>query len=432
MEKRNRYKRIIITIVILLIFVSIFGLSYALNTKKETEYIESIILTDEVLNINYLNGKEYDIKEFNKDDTFSKKVSVTNISNDDVYITISLMDVEKNSDDLSLIVVDKEGKTVYDNKITNIDTEVIKTIPLPAKTTISYTFMVKNNGETTYFSADLLAYKEVIATEKNNFKETLLKNNIVKTATTTPGTNESTTKEGLIKTKDDQGDAYYFRGAIDNNYVKFANQMWRIVRINGNGSVRLVLNDILSETVAYNSDTEETDNYTDKLLFNNSTIKEKLDAWLTTLGENSKYITNSVFCEDINILTEEGNIKYLNTYNRIFQDENPTLMCLGNKIETTIGLLTADEVTLAGAYKKNSNTSYFLYNDAITDSWWTLSGSQILESNNVVDAISVNKDGSLNYEKKISTTMGIRPVISFDVNTTVIGSGTQDDPYIIQ
>ncbi len=46
--------------------------------------------------------------------------------------------------------------------------------------------------------------------------------------------------KGLYKTVDDYGDTYYYRGKVDNNYVSFAGFIWRIVRINGDGSIRLI------------------------------------------------------------------------------------------------------------------------------------------------------------------------------------------------
>lgn len=58
--------------------------------------------------------------------------------------------------------------------------------------------------------------------------------------TTTIGTAAST-DEGLIKTTDDYGTAYYYRGAVENNYVRFAGMCWRIVRTTGNNDVKLVL-----------------------------------------------------------------------------------------------------------------------------------------------------------------------------------------------
>lgn len=58
--------------------------------------------------------------------------------------------------------------------------------------------------------------------------------------TTSIGT-AATTNEGLIKTTDDYGTAYYYRGAVENNYVRFAGMCWRIVRTTGSNDVKLVL-----------------------------------------------------------------------------------------------------------------------------------------------------------------------------------------------
>ena len=50
----------------------------------------------------------------------------------------------------------------------------------------------------------------------------------------------ATTDEGLFMTEDDEGESYYYRGAVKNNYVSFAGFTWRIIRRNGDGSVRLI------------------------------------------------------------------------------------------------------------------------------------------------------------------------------------------------
>ena len=42
---------------------------------------------------------------------------------------------------------------------------------------------------------------------------------------------------------DDYGTSYYYRGNVVDNYIKFAGLIWRIVRINGDGSIRILLND---------------------------------------------------------------------------------------------------------------------------------------------------------------------------------------------
>ena len=66
--------------------------------------------------------------------------------------------------------------------------------------------------------------------------------NTVGTPATTPGSGASTSTEAVLaSTEDDYGTSYYFRGAVTNNFVEYANMCWRIVRITGNGAIKLVL-----------------------------------------------------------------------------------------------------------------------------------------------------------------------------------------------
>ena len=68
------------------------------------------------------------------------------------------------------------------------------------------------------------------------------RDNTVVTPATTPGSGASTSTEAVLaSTEDDYGTSYYFRGAVTNNFVEYANMCWRIVRITGNGSIKLVL-----------------------------------------------------------------------------------------------------------------------------------------------------------------------------------------------
>lgn len=48
------------------------------------------------------------------------------------------------------------------------------------------------------------------------------------------------TKSGLYKDEDDLGTSYYYRGVVNNNWVEFGGFYWRIIRINGDGSIRLI------------------------------------------------------------------------------------------------------------------------------------------------------------------------------------------------
>ena len=49
-----------------------------------------------------------------------------------------------------------------------------------------------------------------------------------------------TETDGLYMTEDDEGESYYYRGAVKNNYVSFAGFIWRIIRRNGDGSIRMI------------------------------------------------------------------------------------------------------------------------------------------------------------------------------------------------
>ena len=59
----------------------------------------------------------------------------------------------------------------------------------------------------------------------------------------------------LATTQDDYGTSYYYRGAVEDNYVNFAGMCWKIVRIEGDGSIKLILED--KNTTC--NDTEDTD-----------------------------------------------------------------------------------------------------------------------------------------------------------------------------
>lgn len=79
-----------------------------------------------------------------------------------------------------------------------------------------------------------------ITSDNKTIYSAVIKQGTKDNPTTSIGT-AATTNEGLIKTTDDYGTAYYYRGAVENNYVRFAGMCWRIVRTTGNNDVKLVL-----------------------------------------------------------------------------------------------------------------------------------------------------------------------------------------------
>ena len=69
---------------------------------------------------------------------------------------------------------------------------------------------------------------------------------------------------GLYKTEDDYGDVYYYRGDVQNNNVYFGGFYWKIIRTNGDGSLRLIYNGKIANARGYasviNSDGYEYNN----------------------------------------------------------------------------------------------------------------------------------------------------------------------------
>ena len=58
---------------------------------------------------------------------------------------------------------------------------------------------------------------------------------------------------GLYKTEDDYGDVYYYRGDVQNNNVYFGGFYWKIIRTNGDGSLRLIYNGDIKNATSNNT-----------------------------------------------------------------------------------------------------------------------------------------------------------------------------------
>ncbi len=49
-----------------------------------------------------------------------------------------------------------------------------------------------------------------------------------------------TSTVGMYADNDDDGKTYYYRGSVSGNYVKFGGYYWRVIRVNGDGTVRMI------------------------------------------------------------------------------------------------------------------------------------------------------------------------------------------------
>ena len=427
---RRRYKLTLIVISFLLVgLVSVF-FSYS-NYLDDNLNNKTLVLSNEYLSLNYLNGNLYDIPDFLNGDKIIKKVSVTNLTDNIVGFTLAIMDINIASKNIKIQVYDEDDNIVYDEYLLGTDTELVKTKEISGKKTLNYTIVITNEGEDTFFGADLLVYNEYSLEVANSFKETILRDNQFGELVSPIGT-VSTTNEGLLVSEDELGQTYYFRGSVDNNYVKMNNLMFRIVRINGDGSVRLVLDNTLEDNSYYLRRINKTNEYLNNMIFDNSDIKKVLDEWYNTnLLSVDNYIASSNFCYDNAFYLQNESEYFTNSYDRIYVSNAASLNCQEGIYVGKVGLLSIDEVIYAGASKDDTNNSYYLYNPSILNNWWTMSSSKVNAQSNNVNNYLITSGGGIDLEGKLNSSYGIRPVISLNKSVKVSGMGTLENPYEI-
>ena len=303
--------------------------------------------------------------------------------------------------------------------------------------------------------------------------------------------NKNTTEALLASTEDDYGTSYYFRGAVKNNYVQFANKCWRIVRINGDGSVKLVLhndntsnasspcassNNSTTAAFARYSGSSYTSvfnsNYNDNAYIgfmygatgasdyasthantNKSDILKNLETWYTNnLTSYESKLADTIWCNDKS--TVSGGLGYgtnatnYGAYNRLASTKQPTLKCPndnnGGKLSKftvddtkngngnltyKIGLLTADEIAFAGSIAYTYNRSTYLQENTGTTWWWSLSPGYFGGSDAFVWYVY---SGVLYNYSGVNGSNGLRPVISLISSTNVTGDGTSENPYVVE
>ena len=298
--------------------------------------------------------------------------------------------------------------------------------------------------------------------------------------------------KGMYKKNDDLGTSYYYRGAVDNNWVKFGKEgtkdiYWRIIRINGDGSIRMIYSGTTAPTestkvVMTGTGTQITVDNTNTFKFNSShnnpsyvgymftegqqhgngtpsTIKTAIDNWYKTTTLETDATTkelvsqDQIFCNDRSATTSDsgtpGEISgsmststtyYYGAYARLVKNKKPKLTCTtasdkftvntsnGNGALTyPVGLITADEVAMAGGKFGTGNSTYYLYTNQY---YWSGSPVNFGGGNAFAFEFSVYSSGLLSsYD--VSYTIGARPVISLSSKAKLSGSGTYNDVYTL-
>lgn len=530
----NRKKKIIYITGIFVILVAIIGFTYAyIGTRiLGNSNSKNMSFTSKKVSVTY---KE--ISNTSSGETISpgyqylKIFTATNTGNVEVKYHIYLDEVENDFirvQDITYTLYRKSGNnTITSSNLSSAEViasgtfpiinQYIKTDEVLTKPNDVYTYALKINYNTSTESQDsdsghVFGFKVQLHTNKDEtYGENTLAYNVIKNAIGVTDTQEkagtakyrptpttalvtaisSSTEADLSQTIDDYGKTFYFRGNVKNNYVNFANKCWRIVRILGDGSVKLVLED--------KDVTCDSSSYTGNFVigYGNFGYTEYARGSLTAsdgvTNPSTKYIKNYLNGNDSSMAKAfstfqntftSTQISKLKSGNWCFSDKayidsttNPTelstqevldyivkntgtgfdydsqarivgktktatLKCNGTILEEFsdntvmyVAALTADEIVYAGAKVSSSNKNYWLINKYHASSkfyFWTLSPNMYY--NNKDYAYRVHYYGFLDPDLSVSGTSGrFRPSIQLVSGITVSkGIGTSTSPYVIE
>ena len=273
--------------------------------------------------------------------------------------------------------------------------------------------------------------------EATSLKNEIMKNTVVTAnPTLTTSSNNTSDASGLYaSTATNTGEpTYYFRGNVENNYVSFAGQTWRIVRVNEDGTIRIIMQDGINNN-AYIKFNSNYNNYT-YMYYTNSEAKTQLENWYqTNIGSKSDLAKNVVsdnyYCEQAKVkrasyfTSENANMTTYTSY-------IPNFKCTtdGNNkglVNASVGLITYDEVVYAGGYYGQDNSNYYLYN---LSNWWTMSPVGFVSGSSGVWGVSgygYITDGN------VSNSYFLRPVLNLTADTQISdGDGTKENPFVVE
>ena len=295
---------------------------------------------------------------------------------------------------------------------------------------------------------------------------------------------------GLYTMEDDYGTSYYYRGSVTNNYVLFGGYYWRIIRLNGDGSIRLLYAGETPDAEGNNLNMKLTDSslgYTNRTTspFNNqrnnpgyvgymygstlnssyeetnanendSDIKKYLDSWYKQNIEAkglSEYIADAGFCNDRSLSTRANNgdgvqttdkTTFYSGYTRYYETHSPILTCpnpandlfttstsnTGNKELTyPIGLITVDELMLGGLTDGYLNRLSYTYSSS---SYWTMSPRYFYVTFAAAYGFAAYSVGFA-HSGWVTSSNGVRGVINLKPDVQISGGiGTANDPFVVQ
>ena len=272
---KEKNKLILVIILILISLIALVGSSYALLTKS----FKSKKLSMEVgtLKIDFAEGNAINmVNAAPMTDSDGLKstpytFTITNSGTIDAYYTVSNEEELANTMDTSYLHMKLTGSDGYDSGIKTVKELGTETYKLVDETLLAtgksvtyelrmwisqdagndiqnkiYKSKIVVNGtsnktlDTYCLDNGFTKLSDCMLVMNNHEQTTDIAKTNIKAKVTPDFSKTATTDEGLFMAEDDEGESYYYRGAVKNNYVSFAGFIWRIIRRNGDGSIRMI------------------------------------------------------------------------------------------------------------------------------------------------------------------------------------------------
>ena len=461
------------------------------------------------LRVIFNNGEKIEGIDIEPGWSVTKTFSIENKSKTEYKYNIVIQDLINTfvSDNLVYkITSTNNGHNMTDYEVlpkseTAEDTILTYSTTISGKTTQEYTIEVKFKEEDRNQYEDMgktITGKIYITEGTTNsilLTQAILRDNPIISERTDFSTEFNETTIGTIyKTNktEDGSDVYYYSGNTTNNWIKFGNFYWRIIRTNEDGSIRLLYSGTNPDTTegyiaksAFNGWNDENDDPmyvgymygTSGTLLNNRTnengsiIQTEIDVWYhSNLEENyDKYISKeAIYCNDRSVgsgsystLTEASDEFYYGSYTRLKDNDAPSYKCGANtsselfestqaiadkfsasttgggngQLQFPIALMTADELVFAGGGGSGqiNNFAWFIANSngnlIVNDYWWLLSPYAWDSSIAEVAIVSDSFHNGSFFGYNVNHENAVRPVISLNSCVKVTGTGTPTDPY---
>ena len=303
-------------------------------------------------------------------------------------------------------------------------------------------------------------------------------------------TTKKVKETNLVRTEDDLGYAYYYRGNVNDNYLNFNNMCWKIVRVSGDGSIKLILEDkehacndtnYTQDNWEYLGNIPDESKYITHGFYEDNDSNVRLHDYLNNsyahsdkgkdqyigvsdifkdfqeyeIDENVSKLKSGEWCYDDNLYSDifmenkinditttfTSDLAYLYGPEARLRTATNNLKCTGTKLTNFadntpmyVATLTTDEAVFAGVtFNYKSSNSYLNFETAAAYDVLLLSLSLSYRGIDSIANLSMIGDGRVENSYDISYWTSARPSINLKANIEFnSGDGTIGNPYTIK